>query len=134
VSYILDIDDAVYSCVFLSSFYPALYSPVPHNPALAAPATRRRLGSPGHAPITETEPEEDRYSAGGQSGTFGKVSARKPERVVGSFDHAILPMPPRKTLFPAMGELPTYYVSAVRYTSCLTEVFFRLFILLRDCC
>lgn len=39
------------------------------------------------------------------------VSGPKPTRVVGSFDHPILPMPPRKTVFPAIDFLSCYAIA-----------------------
>ncbi|KAG8748385.1 hypothetical protein FRC10_005932 [Ceratobasidium sp. 414] len=46
-----------------------------------------------------------------ESGVFGKAATRRPARVVGSFEHAILPMPSRKTLFPAMDFLSCYAIA-----------------------
>jgi hypothetical protein len=58
---------------------------------------------PSHPHRFETnEPDE--------SGAFGKAATQRPARVVGSFEHAILPMPSRKTLFPAMGAFSFWLV------------------------
>ena len=43
--------------------------------------------------------------------TRGNVSRPRPTRVVGSFDHPILPMPPRKTVFPAIDFLSCYAIA-----------------------
>lgn len=58
-----------------------------------------RPSHPHRFEFNDPEPNEP-----DESGVFGKSATRRPARVVGSFNHAILPMPSRKTLFPAMGE------------------------------
>ncbi|EJD07550.1 L-serine ammonia-lyase [Fomitiporia mediterranea MF3/22] len=40
-----------------------------------------------------------------------RITAPRPTRVVGSFDHPVLPMPPRKTLFPAIDFLSCYAIA-----------------------
>ncbi|KAG8776993.1 hypothetical protein FRC12_000591 [Ceratobasidium sp. 428] len=107
----------------MRGFYrPALYSGL-DNPAIAAPALPMLAN-----PITETgDFGEDaapsdrpshphRFEAfetnePDDSGAFGKAATRRPARVVGSFEHAILPMPSRKTLFPAMDFLSCYAIA-----------------------
>ncbi|KAG8682881.1 hypothetical protein FRC09_016462, partial [Ceratobasidium sp. 395] len=108
----------------MRGFYrPALYSGL-DNPAIAAPVSpmianpiavetgdfgedAAPLDRPSHPHRFETfetnEPDD--------SGAFGKAATRRPARVVGSFEHAILPMPSRKTLFPAMDFLSCYAIA-----------------------
>ncbi|KAG9117686.1 hypothetical protein FRC07_007360, partial [Ceratobasidium sp. 392] len=103
----------------MRGFYPALYSGI-NNPAIGGPAAPM-LSSP----ITETggfgedaapsdrpsHPHRFEANEPDDSGAFGKAATRRPARVVGSFEHAILPMPSRKTLFPAMDFLSCYAIA-----------------------
>ncbi|KAG9097046.1 hypothetical protein FS749_007139 [Ceratobasidium sp. UAMH 11750] len=103
----------------MRGFYPALQSGI-SNPSIGGPTIPRISG-----PITETgafgedaapsdrpsHPHRFEANEPDGSGAFGKAATRRPVRVVGSFDHAILPMPSRKTLFPAMDFLSCYAIA-----------------------
>ncbi|TDL23659.1 L-serine ammonia-lyase [Rickenella mellea] len=58
-------------------------------------------------------PEGSFGSSSNGSGSHGNtdVANPRPTRVVGSLDHPILPMPPRKTIFPAMDFLSCYAIA-----------------------
>ncbi|QRW03096.1 hypothetical protein RhiLY_02095 [Ceratobasidium sp. AG-Ba] len=102
----------------MRGFYPALYSGI--NPSIGGPTGPMITG-----PVTETggfgedaapsdrpsHPHRFETNEPDDSGAFGKAATRRPARVVGSFEHAILPMPSRKTLFPAMDFLSCYAIA-----------------------
>ncbi|KAJ3505810.1 hypothetical protein NLJ89_g7224 [Agrocybe chaxingu] len=93
-------------------------------PGVAAPE-RQAIGAGNWASEVITGPEEENGNGNpsrngngnGEGKKNGKVrvvssptSARAP-RVTGSFDHAILPMPPRRTVIPAMDFLSCYAIA-----------------------
>ncbi|KAJ1306861.1 hypothetical protein OPQ81_007846 [Rhizoctonia solani] len=110
----------------MRGFYPALYGGT-SGPAISAPSVSPALANP----IVETgefgedavesasrpsHPNRFDFDGSGanepdDSGSFGKAATRRPARVVGSFDHAILPMPTRKAVFPAMDFLSCYAIA-----------------------
>ncbi|ELU43588.1 L-serine dehydratase [Rhizoctonia solani AG-1 IA] len=101
----------------MRGFYPGLSAGI-NGPAIGGPSISPVLASP----IVETggfgediidsanrpsHPNRFDFNDGeanepDDSGVFGKAATRRPARVVGSFHHAILPMPTRKAVFPAM--------------------------------
>ncbi|CCO28496.1 L-serine dehydratase [Rhizoctonia solani AG-1 IB] len=94
----------------MRGFYPGLSGGI-NSPAIGAPSI-----SPAFAnPIVETggfgEDLIDEANEPDDSGMFGKAATRRPVRVVGSFHHAILPMPTRKAVFPAMDFLSCYAIA-----------------------
>ncbi|CAE6455060.1 unnamed protein product [Rhizoctonia solani] len=107
-------------------FYPALYGGV-GGPAIGAPSIPAALANPiietggfGEDAIDSSprpsHPNRFDFDGGeinepDDSGSFGKAATRRPVRVVGSFDHAILPMPTRKAVFPAMDFLSCYAIA-----------------------
>ncbi|KAG8732979.1 hypothetical protein FRC11_009603 [Ceratobasidium sp. 423] len=109
----------------MRGFYPALYGGT-SGPAIGAPSMSPALANP----IVETSGfGEDAVDAASRpshpnrfdfdggvnepddSGGFGKAATKRPVRVVGSFNHAILPMPTRKAVFPAMDFLSCYAIA-----------------------
>ncbi|CAE6426254.1 unnamed protein product [Rhizoctonia solani] len=107
-------------------FYPGLSGGV-NSPAIGAPSMSPALANPivetgGFGEdITESfnrPSHPNRFDFNNSeanepddSGIFGKAATRRPMRVVGSFHHAILPMPTRKAVFPAMDFLSCYAIA-----------------------
>ncbi|EPQ56415.1 L-serine ammonia-lyase [Gloeophyllum trabeum ATCC 11539] len=92
----------------MRGFYPGLVSP--RVPSLDAPSQEP---SPAvEAPAGE-EPSQPQSSSSGSSGNTSRQSKSisRPARVVGSLDHPMLPMPPRKTVIPAMDFLSCYAIA-----------------------
>ncbi|KAH7335226.1 serine dehydratase alpha chain-domain-containing protein [Rhizoctonia solani] len=110
----------------MRGFYPALYGGA-GGPAIGAPSFSAALANPiietggfGEDAIESSRrpSHPNRFDFDGgetnepdDSGSFGKAATRRPVRVVGSFDHAILPMPTRKAVFPAMDFLSCYAIA-----------------------
>ncbi|CAE6533457.1 unnamed protein product [Rhizoctonia solani] len=110
----------------MRGFYPALYGGT-GGPAIGAPSISPALANPMvetggfgedavDAASRPSHPNRFEFDAGGvnepdDSGGFGRAATRRPARVVGSFDHAILPMPTRKAVFPAMDFLSCYAIA-----------------------
>ncbi|GAB1518221.1 hypothetical protein RhiTH_001280 [Rhizoctonia solani] len=110
----------------MRGFYPGLSAGI-NGPAIGGPSISPVLASP----IVETggfgediidsanrpsHPNRFDFNDGeanepDDSGVFGKAATRRPARVVGSFHHAILPMPTRKAVFPAMDFLSCYAIA-----------------------
>ncbi|KAH9933355.1 serine dehydratase alpha chain-domain-containing protein [Fomitopsis serialis] len=92
----------------MRGFYPGLVSPTSRHPQIGAGA-----GPAGHLSGPEDEeaapPQAEGSKLGKGKGAVGK--AARPARVVGALDHAILPMPPRKTTIPAMDFLSCYAIA-----------------------
>ncbi|KAG9098095.1 hypothetical protein FRC06_006817 [Ceratobasidium sp. 370] len=103
----------------MRGFYPALYSGInntsigsPTTPAISGPITETGSFGEDAAPSDRpSHPHRFEVNEPDESGAFGKAATRRPARVVGSFEHAILPMPSRKTLFPAMDFLSCYAIA-----------------------
>jgi hypothetical protein len=99
----------------LSRFYSTVTSPSiegPSSPMISGPITETSgFGEDAFVSDRPSHPHRFETNEPDESGAFGKAATRRPVRVVGSFEHAILPMPSRKTLFPAMGEL--YWLGGV---------------------
>ncbi|CUA78101.1 hypothetical protein RSOLAG22IIIB_02718 [Rhizoctonia solani] len=110
----------------MRGFYPAFYGGT-GGPAIGAPPMSPALANPvietggfgEDAMDSANRPSHpNRFDFDGtgtnepdDSGSFGKAATRRPVRVVGSFDHAILPMPTRKAVFPAMDFLSCYAIA-----------------------
>ncbi|KAI0272658.1 serine dehydratase alpha chain-domain-containing protein [Gloeopeniophorella convolvens] len=89
----------------MRGFYPGLSTP--HLQAIEGGA---RPAGAIDAPDTEDRPNEP-SSEGPFAGGIGGPKGSRAARVVGSFDHAILPEPPRKTMIPAMDFLSCYAIA-----------------------
>ncbi|KAH7913073.1 serine dehydratase alpha chain-domain-containing protein [Hygrophoropsis aurantiaca] len=88
----------------MRGFYPGIA--MPHAPMIG-PGSALPAGA-----IEPPEPSEllANVNANKDSGTTGKLTPRAPW-VMGSFDHAVLPMPPRKTMIPAVDFLSCYAIA-----------------------
>ncbi|KAJ6625025.1 serine dehydratase alpha chain-domain-containing protein [Mycena sp. CBHHK59/15] len=95
----------------MRGFYPGISSPLT-NPAITAGAAgwkpqevleAPRVGLPRHS---ESVIDPDAPTL-----LQPKLSGSRAPRVVGSFEHAVLPMPPRKTVIPAMDFLSCYAIA-----------------------
>ncbi|EUC59742.1 L-serine dehydratase [Rhizoctonia solani AG-3 Rhs1AP] len=110
----------------MRGFYPALYGGTggpaigapPMSPAFANPVIETGGFGEDAAELADRPSHPNRFefdSAGvnepDDSGSFGKAATRRPVRVVGSFNHAVLPMPTRKAVFPAMDFLSCYAIA-----------------------
>ncbi|KAF9457198.1 serine dehydratase alpha chain-domain-containing protein [Collybia nuda] len=89
-------------------------------PSIAAPGSLalesnmdRTIGPPVEDPLTLTliENVDGVEKPHGQHGRQPRTLATRAARVVGSFDHAVLPMPPRRTDIPAMDFLSCYAIA-----------------------
>ncbi|KAI0305948.1 L-serine ammonia-lyase [Multifurca ochricompacta] len=89
----------------MRGFYPGLS--IPHSPAIES----------GSQPVGAIDgpdislPPSDPCSVTDPAGSFKDLSHTHAARVVGSFDHPILPEPPRKTMIPAMDFLSCYAIA-----------------------
>ncbi|KAJ7604046.1 L-serine ammonia-lyase [Mycena polygramma] len=91
----------------MRGFYPGIASPLTSpritggfaspNSAIDAPTA----GLPTHSDVT-IDPDAP---------TRLRSPVSRPARVIGQFDHAVLPMPPRKTVIPAMDFLSCYAIA-----------------------
>ncbi|KAJ8482445.1 hypothetical protein ONZ51_g5360 [Trametes cubensis] len=96
----------------MRGFYPGLVSP--HLPQIGAghaePAGRidaphgLSAGSDASMPLWGGEPESGH-------GAGRRISASRPTRVIGTLEHPVTPMPPRKTMIPAMDFLSCYAIA-----------------------
>ncbi|KAI0652831.1 L-serine ammonia-lyase [Cubamyces menziesii] len=96
----------------MRGFYPGLVSP--HLPQIGAghaePAGRidaphgLGAGSDASMPLWGGEPESGH-------GAGRRISASRPTRVIGTLEHPVTPMPPRKTMIPAMDFLSCYAIA-----------------------
>lgn len=84
----------------MRGFYPGISSS--DLPAIESGWTPGAIASP-EADSEESEGNVDKASS--------LPPASRATRVIGSFDHAILPMPPRKTVIPAMDFLSCYAIA-----------------------
>lgn len=88
----------------MRGFYPGITSAgllgIESNSQLA-----KAISAPDPGEETQSEPRHGRAKRGSRSPTIHRA------RVVGSFDHAVLPMPPRKTDMPAMDFLSCYAIA-----------------------
>ncbi|KAJ7224518.1 serine dehydratase alpha chain-domain-containing protein [Mycena pura] len=91
----------------MRGFYPGIASPAT-NPLIIA-------GSAGSSPAIDAPkvdlPTHHDLVIDLDAPTPLRPVASRPARVVGSFDHAVLPMPPRKTVIPAMDFLSCYAIA-----------------------
>jgi len=116
----------------MRGFYPGITSHNPTFPQITTPDSRtRELFAPNDEILKGLPTQEDaamllasrskgsvdlgsnpRTNAKG-FGSNGKAinTASRATRVVGSFEHAVLPMPPRKTVIPAMDFLSCYAIA-----------------------
>ncbi|KAF8920731.1 serine dehydratase alpha chain-domain-containing protein [Mucidula mucida] len=85
----------------MRGFYPGVASPT--LPAIESGWKPESIEGP--AP-SESEASSNDTSLGGSV-----APRRKPPLVVGSFDHALMPMPPRKTMIPAVDFLSCYAIA-----------------------
>ncbi|KAJ7743186.1 serine dehydratase alpha chain-domain-containing protein [Mycena metata] len=94
----------------MRGFYPGIASSTMGGPAITAGSAGWRpqgaidapnAGLPTHSDVT-IDPEAP---------TPLRPAASRPARVIGSFDHAVLPMPPRRTVIPAMDFLSCYAIA-----------------------
>ncbi|KAJ6581280.1 L-serine ammonia-lyase [Mycena capillaripes] len=91
----------------MRGFYPGIASPLTGPRIVAGSAGTRgaidapTAGLPTHSDLT-IDPDAP---------TRLRPSVSRPARVIGSFDHAVLPMPPRKTVIPAMDFLSCYAIA-----------------------
>ncbi|KAF7798006.1 hypothetical protein EIP86_009216 [Pleurotus ostreatoroseus] len=100
----------------MRGFYPGLAQP--HLPALApgSHTTSGAIDAPegdeymGQASFNSNN-GESRWSVKGDRALANRQSGPRIHKVVGSFDHPILPMPPRKTMIPAMDFLSCYAIA-----------------------
>ncbi|KZV85702.1 L-serine ammonia-lyase [Exidia glandulosa HHB12029] len=91
----------------MRGFYPGMSAPQNTGPALSAPASAAAAGA---------IPSPDGYSQSPAQGsespaTQAAVKRARPARVVGSFEHAVLPMPPRKTTLASVDFLSCYAIA-----------------------
>ncbi|KAK7030601.1 serine dehydratase alpha chain-domain-containing protein [Favolaschia claudopus] len=92
----------------MRGFYPGIASPLT-GPRIAAGSASAGMidapmdGLPNHAQVTIDPDAPTRLRP--------SPAVSRAARVVGSFDHAVLPMPPRKTVIPAMDFLSCYAIA-----------------------
>ncbi|KAI0924039.1 hypothetical protein AcV5_009402 [Taiwanofungus camphoratus] len=94
----------------MRGFYPGLVSPT--LPAIGAGSVSAgSINAPGgRMPAMQESAEFDNASYS-DNHKGGKPSAARATRVVGSLEHPILPVPPRKTMIPAMDFLSCYAIA-----------------------
>ncbi|KAI0791612.1 serine dehydratase alpha chain-domain-containing protein [Irpex lacteus] len=98
----------------MRGFYPGVTQGA-RGPSIAAPSTlsARAIDAPEHHE-GGPEPEYGRSARGSETMSETGVPIRRglrPTKVTGSLDHPILPMPPRKTMIPAMDFLSCYAIA-----------------------
>ncbi|KAF8196657.1 L-serine ammonia-lyase [Mycena galopus ATCC 62051] len=95
----------------MRGFYPGIASPLT-GPRITAGSSQAEMID---APPTPTAglPTHSQVTIDPDTPTRLRPSApvSRPTRVVGSFEHAVLPMPPRKTVIPAMDFLSCYAIA-----------------------
>ncbi|EJD48003.1 L-serine ammonia-lyase, partial [Auricularia subglabra TFB-10046 SS5] len=92
----------------MRGFYPGMSAPHSTSPAVDSPGLAPAIPSPD---ITApSRAAESRATPGAANGTAANGRPR-PARVVGSFDHAVLPMPPRKTTLASVDFLSCYAIA-----------------------
>ncbi|KAI0691238.1 L-serine ammonia-lyase [Cytidiella melzeri] len=96
----------------MRGFYPGVAGPM-HAPSVTAPSfsPSGAINAPdGEEHIPETE--FGRLPRGSETGkSLEKRKGSRVARVTGSFEHPILPMPPRRTMIPAMDFLSCYAIA-----------------------
>ncbi|KAF8952418.1 serine dehydratase alpha chain-domain-containing protein [Flammula alnicola] len=85
----------------MRGFYPGVAAP--NRPAIGSGWAPEAIPGPSQSP-------SDLEHGRARVVTSGTAAARAP-RVIGSFDHAVLPMPPRRTVIPAMDFLSCYAIA-----------------------
>ncbi|KAI0741465.1 L-serine ammonia-lyase [Daedaleopsis nitida] len=100
----------------MRGFYPGLTSSSLSLPAIGAGAPPAgHIGAPdgfaagGHSALGMGTEKGD--SRGNRLGGGRRISATRPTRVLGILDHPVTPMPPRKTMIPAMDFLSCYAIA-----------------------
>ncbi|KAI0641877.1 L-serine ammonia-lyase [Trametes meyenii] len=103
----------------MRGFYPGLAAPT--LPQLGsgehAMMSAGRISSPdglgaGSSSSSGSEaPPSSPWGAEPEPGAGRRISATRPTRVVGNLEHAVTPMPPRKTMIPAMDFLSCYAIA-----------------------
>ncbi|KAI0763766.1 L-serine ammonia-lyase [Trametes elegans] len=95
----------------MRGFYPGLSAPHLAQIGAGESMSAERIGAPdGDSPGSSFSSSRDGDE--GQPGAFGRrIAASRPTRVVGTLDHPVTPMPPRKTNIPAMDFLSCYAIA-----------------------
>ncbi|KAI8996358.1 L-serine ammonia-lyase [Trametes punicea] len=96
----------------MRGFYPGLVSP--HLPQLGAGESDSawRIGAPeGFNGREEPSTSSEKAKSDNGNGFNRRISASRPTRVVGTLEHPVTPMPPRKTMIPAMDFLSCYAIA-----------------------
>ncbi|TFK91713.1 L-serine ammonia-lyase [Polyporus arcularius HHB13444] len=99
----------------MRGFYPGLASA--SLPAIDAGANTTRagqIGAPESFAVKSSSEDAENGNGNGMGSGFRpghRVSASRPTRVVGVLDHPVTPMPPRKTMIPAMDFLSCYAIA-----------------------
>ncbi|KAM5532897.1 hypothetical protein V8D89_013449 [Ganoderma adspersum] len=100
----------------MRGFYPGLATPT--LPAIdGRPFPAGNIAAPeefGNLPSARAESEGGHASRGRSAGGQGvrrRIAASRPTRVVGVLDHPVTPVPPRKTMIPAMDFLSCYAIA-----------------------
>lgn len=91
----------------MRGFYPGIVTPDLQLIGSASPASVGAIDAP------ESDPRISSYADGSDGRGEVSASGKMPHApwVTGSFDHAILPMPPRKTMIPAVDFLSCYAIA-----------------------
>ncbi|CAL1714813.1 unnamed protein product [Somion occarium] len=93
----------------MRGFYPGLSTP--HMPSIAAGEQAPAIHAPeGFDGISSSHLDHPEHAKGSHPRSRLPAAARA-RRVVGSFDHPVLPMAPRKTMIPAMDFLSCYAIA-----------------------
>ncbi|KAJ3782875.1 serine dehydratase alpha chain-domain-containing protein [Lentinula aff. detonsa] len=104
----------------MRGFYPGVMSPPSNDPKIEAgslPTAPSDLidapESKGENPVRfKQSPSFESFAgAGARSVNTANPSAKRAPRVVGAFDHPLLPEPPRKTMIPAVDFLSCYAIA-----------------------
>ncbi|RPD64319.1 L-serine ammonia-lyase [Lentinus tigrinus ALCF2SS1-7] len=102
----------------MRGFYPGLASagglPAIDAGTNATPAGQ--IGAPEAFAATNSSADVENGNGNGNGGDSSmrpgrRISASRPTRVVGTLDHPVTPMPPRKTMIPAMDFLSCYAIA-----------------------
>ncbi|KAJ7132041.1 L-serine ammonia-lyase [Mycena epipterygia] len=93
----------------MRGFYPGIASPLT-NPLITAGSAGWRPDGAIDAP-TAGLPTHSDTTIDPDAPTLLRPAVSRAARVVGSFDHSVLPMPPRKTVIPAMDFLSCYAIA-----------------------
>ncbi|OCH91026.1 L-serine ammonia-lyase [Obba rivulosa] len=104
----------------MRGFYPGLSSP--SIPSIGPGSGAEGIGAPGEEiplslqssfrPLDNTSARAEQATDGETAGKSIPAASRAPAtRVVGKFDHPLLPEPPRKTMIPAMDFLSCYAIA-----------------------